>query len=389
MPRSALRSLLRSAWSALLAGSLLLGSANARAQERLPPPADELPLPPAHPPYFPVNAGLLYPLAVNVGRPELQTNFDLELIMGHVGFVDGLQVGPVGWVGFALRGVQLGAIGVVERRVWGAQIEGVFSYADGPVSGVQVTGLMGWATKTLSGVQLAAVANQTYGDLEGLQVAGVTSIARKDLSGVQLAGAVNVGRVQGFQLAPINVSQRAEGLQIGVLNVARRIDGLQIGVINITDDLQGESIGIAPIPRRGGVHPVLWGSSSVYGNAGVKFASRWAYSILSGALHSAPKPEAPDQREVAFGGAFTIGARFALGDGFGVASDVGAYRFFRDKVTFAGHDELFKLRLIASYELARRMSPFIGAGIYLSVRDDTIGKAQFTSGPELSVGVEL
>lgn len=388
MPRPA-SLFLRLACCASFCGSLVAAPSPAHAQPRPAPLDEDRPPPPAHPPYFPLNAGLLYPLAINVGRPELQTNFDLELIMGHVGFVDGLQLGPVGWVGFALRGVQVGAIGVAERRVWGAQIDGVFGYADGPVTGLQLTGLMGWATKTLEGVQLAAVANQTYGDLAGLQLAGVTSIARKDLSGVQLAGAVNVGRVQGFQLAPINVSQRVEGLQIGVLNVARRIDGVQIGVINITDDLQGESLGIAPIPRRGGVHPVLWGSSSVYGNAGVKFASRWAYSILSAALHSAPKPDAPDEREVAFGGALTMGARFSLGEGFGVASDVGAYRFFRDEVTFAGHDEMFKLRLIASYEIARRMSLFVGAGIQLTVRDDKTDKAQFSSGPDLSVGVEL
>ncbi|MEJ7733162.1 MAG: hypothetical protein WKG00_28695, partial [Polyangiaceae bacterium] len=230
-----------------------------------------------------------------------------------------------------------------------------------------------------------------YGDLQGVQAAMVVNVARQSLEGVQVGGAVNIGRVDGLQLGAINVSQELHGVQIGILNVARRIDGLQIGVINVTDQLDGESLGIIPLPRRGGIHLAAWGSNSLFGNIGLKFASVHAYSLLSVALHSVPR--APDSeggpRQPIFGAGLTLGARFPLPmPGFAIAADIGGHRLFRERIAFVGgHDEIYKTRILLSYSMAPRLTPFVGGGAYVSLHgQDTL---HTTYGPELDVGIEL
>jgi hypothetical protein len=172
--------------------------------------------------------------------------------------------------------------------------------------------------------------------------------------------------------------------------VARNFKGLQIGAINITDNLDGESLGIAPLPRRGGIHAMAWASNSLYGNLGVKFASRYAYSILSGALHSVAREGADaSTRQIVYAGGLTLGATVPLPlDGFAISGDLGGYRLFRDEATFSGHDELYKLRFMVSYPIAPRLTPFIGGGVNLALRgEDSVDTADF--GGEFCVGLEL
>ena len=343
------------------------------------------------PPYFPLNLSLVHPFSTNATAPDLWTHFDLALIVGRVGFVDGLQIGIVDWITHDLRGAQLGMATAVSRDATGVQAGAAFAFADGLFEGVQLAGIFGWASGDLHGAQLAVLASQTYGDLRGLQAAAVVNVERKQLDGIQAGGAVNVGRVDGLQIAAINVSQEMKGVQIGVLNVARRIDGLQIGVVNVTDDLRGESLGIVPLPRKGGIHPAAWASSSLYGNLGIKFASVAAYSILSVALHSVPRE--PDTeggpRQPIFGAGLTLGARLPLPiEPVTLASDIGGYRLFRDRIALSGgHDEVYKMRVLLGYPLAPRLSPFVGAGAFVGVR----GKESLTTdfGPEVTVGLEL
>ena len=347
--------------------------------------------PPVVPPYFPVNLSLIHPFSTNAAAPDLWTHFDVALILGRVGFVDGLQVGVVDWISHDLRGAQIGVASAISRHASGLQVGAAFAFTDGNLEGVQAAGIFGWASQDLAGVQLAMVANQTYGDLEGVQAATIVNVERKRLEGVQAGGAVNVGRVDGLQIAPINISQEMRGLQIGVINVARNIDGLQIGVINVTDNLRGESLGVVPLPRKGGIHPAAWASNSLFGNVGIKFASLYAYSILSVALHSVPRePDAEGgPRQPIFGAGFTIGARFELPiEPLTLASDLGAYRLFRDRIALTGgHDEVYKTRILIGFPLARRLTPFMGAGAFVSLRGVETLHTSF--GPELTLGLEL
>ncbi|MCC6553450.1 MAG: hypothetical protein IT372_10585 [Polyangiaceae bacterium] len=344
------------------------------------PPEDQV-LPTS---YFPFNLSIFYPLGMNAARPDILTNFDLSIVLGRVGFTEGAQIGLINWTAHDLTGIQLGLAGVIGHTGEGLQAAGAFTFVDGPFAGVQASGIFGWASASFEGVQLAAIANQTYGDLTGFQVAGLANIARKQLTGVQI-GAINVARVDGLQVGGINISQEQRGLQIGVINVARRIDGLQIGVINITDNLDGESLGIIPLPRRGGIRLLLWGSTGLYGNAGIKFSSRYAYSILSAAFHSEPAKDGGTGRDPVYAGGLTMGARLPFDwEGFTLGTDIGAYRLFRDELAFTGHDELYRMRLVGAYALAGRLAPFITAGAFITHHGDEIG-----AGPDLGIGLEL
>lgn len=337
-------------------------------------------------PYYPVNAGLVYPAAINAGAPDAYTHFDLALILSSVGVVYGVQVGALGWIVYDLRGIQIDVAGVVGGKAEGLMLGGVFAMADGRVEGLQAAGIFDWASD-VDGVQLAAVGTHTARDLNGLQAAGLFNVLRRDLEGIQVAGAVNVGRVDGFQLAPINISQRARGLQVGVFNIAREIDGLQVGVVNVTDNLDGESLGIIPLPRKGGIHLALWGSNSLLGNVGIKFASRYAYSLLSAGIGN--EEDEAGEKESVYAGGLTMGASLPLGSGFRAASDLGVYRRFRDEFTFDGQDQLYKLRVIGAFSIARRMTPFLGGGMFVSVHDLSDGTTDSEAGPEFFLGVEL
>jgi hypothetical protein len=331
------------------------------------------------PPHFPFNVGLVHPIAINYATPELWTHFDLALVLSRVGFVDGVQLGTVGWVGYDLRGVQVALVSAVGGRTTGLQLGAGFAWSEGRVAGAQVAGLINWAPR-VHGLQLGGVGNQITGRLDGVQLGGVFNVLRgKDLEGIQAA----------LQVAPINISQKSEGLQIGVFNVAKRIEGLQIGVVNVTNDLRGESLGIIPLPREGGIHLALWGSNTLFFNGGVKFASRYAYSILSAGVGREDQDDGAPETVVAPG--LTMGAQFKTGlDGLRLAADLGAYRRFRDELALDEHDELYKVRGIVAYALAERMAPFLGAGVYLSLRDDPVDHATEGSvGPEVFLGLEL
>ncbi|WP_437524138.1 hypothetical protein WME79_35435 [Sorangium sp. So ce726] len=343
-------------------------------------------------PYFPVNLSLIFPLSTNATAPDLATHLDLALLLGRVGFVDGAQLGLFSWTSGDLRGLQLGVASVVSGRAEGVQLAGGFAFADAPLAGVQLAGLFGWASTTVTGAQIAGVANQTYADVDGLQAAGAVNVARGQVTGVQ-AAAVNIGRVDGLQIGAINVSQEQRGLQIGIINVARKIDGLQIGVINVTDNLKGESLGLIPLPREGGIRLALWGSTGLHGNVGLKFSSRYAYTILSFGLHSETRaPNVDDgraaEREPLYAVGLAMGSRLPLDvEDLSLSADVGAYHRGPFQGDLPGRNEVLKARVSASYALAERLSPFVCAGAYLTLRGE--GALDVGGGPELCLGVEL
>lgn len=166
-------------------------------------------------PTSPVTFALAYPLATNLGRPEIRTHFDLSLVLGRVGQVEGAQIGLVGV----------------------------------------------YASRGLEGVQIATVASVVRGELRGAQVSVVASVVPGTIVGTQVAGVANV-------------AGSVEGVQIGVVNVARNVHGVQLGVIDIADEVEGQQLGIVSISRRS-VHPIAWSSNLAYTNAGFKFVGRY------------------------------------------------------------------------------------------------------------------
>jgi hypothetical protein len=333
--------------------------------------------------YFPVNVSFIYPLATNVGRPNIRTNLDIALVVSHVGEIDGAQTGVITYSVFDVDGVQASVAALTGGRMRGIQVGGTFAYAGGGVFGAQAAGIFGWSTKEVRGLQFAGIAAQSYEEVEGLQLSGGINIARQQVTGAQIAGGINIGRVRGLQLGLINVSAEVDGAQLGLINVAKKVDGLQVGLINVTASLAGESLGLANILKPGRIHLALWGSNSLFGNAGLKFASKYAYSILSAAIHNF-------DGTVAAGAGLTLGLHLPLNlyvPGLTLSGDLGAYRLFPSGFNFDGHAEVYKTRLIASYELAHRLTLFVGGGAFVSVVGDENEKTSF--GPEFSGGLEL
>jgi hypothetical protein len=323
-----------------------------------PPPLSSLP-------YFPVNLSLLYPLSTNPGRPNLRTNIDIAIMASRVGAVEGFQGGVLTYSEYEVRGLQT-SVAAISGKTTGLQLGVAFAFADGEFNGAQVGGIFGWSGEDISGVQIGGVASQSFKDVRGLQLSGGASITRGEVHGVQAAGLVNIGRVHGLQIGIINVSAEVKGLQLGIFNVARRMDGFQLGLVNITDSLNGESLGLANLLRPGAIHLSVWGSNSLNGNIGLKFASKYAYSLLSFAITA-------EEKQAVMGAGLTLGLRWAKPlslEDFALSGDIGGYRLFRPGNGLKGRDELIKLRTFISYKLAERLALFAGAGAFLGLRGD-------------------
>lgn len=330
--------------------------------------------------YFPLNFSFLYPLATNIGDPNRSTNLDVGVFFTKIGYLYGLQTGVLASVSQEMMGVQLGVGVVSEGRTHGAQIGAAFALSDAPFTGLQVAGLFAWSRFHFTGIEIAGIANQARKHFEGIQIAGAVNLDRKTLEGVQIAGLMNIGQIRGLQLAPLNISPEVNGVQIGLVNIARKVKGLQIGLVNIADEVDGESIGMASIPKAGGVHGAAWGSNSLYGNFGIKFASRFTYSIFSGAFHF-------EGKDKLIGPGFSFGFyRPFLWQDFFVQADIGGYRLFLTEGPQRNHDEIYKTRLMIRYALVPHLSVFAGGGAFLGIRGAS-AVARF--GPEFDAGLEL
>ncbi len=333
--------------------------------------------------YFPLNLSFIYPLATNVGDPNRATNIDVGVLFTKIGYLYGVQTGMLASVSQRMVGLQIGLGTVTEGRSEGAQIAGGFAISDAPFNGLQLSGVFSWSRFRFNGVQIGGLANQARKHFAGIQIAGGMNLARKTAHGAQIAGVMNIGGIEGLQLAPVNISDDVNGVQIGIVNIARKVRGLQIGLVNIASELDGESIGAASVPRSGGIHGVAWGSNSLYGNFGVKFASHFTYSIFSASFHF-------EGKDKLVGPGFTFGFAHPfltfLTPGFFVGADVGGYRMFRMEGAQRAHDEVFKSRLVLRYSVVRHLSMFVAGGAYLGLRDDG-PIARF--GPEIDAGFEL
>jgi hypothetical protein len=254
----------------------------------IPPKDEPAPKPPLH---RLGNATLFYPLATNMNEPELTTNFDFNLLYGHIGALDGLQIGMVSTITGTAQGLQISALtNVVGEQVRAGQISALFNRG-----------------RSVEGVQVALV-NQADTSMHGAQ-----------LGALNLAGSLS----QGLQLSGANIAGNFEGVQIGVVNVAKRVRGVQLGLINVADDVDGVPIGLISVSKRGGVHPVAWSSNTTYGNVGVKFATRYTYTMLGGAMHY-------DGANNLYGAGFTIGGSIPVHKQIAADIDLQALHLFSD-----------------------------------------------------------
>ena len=228
--------------------------------------------------------------------------------------------------------------------------------------------------------------------VEGLQV-GAANRADEAIQGLQ-AGVVNLAESasSGAQLGLLNFAGDISGLQLGLVNVAGHVKGMQLGLVNVAEDVDGVPIGLVSVTRDGGVHPVLWSSNTTYANIGVKFATRYTYTMLSAAGHS-------DGNRALYGGGLTIGTSIPIARRIDVELDVGGLHLFantaccRDRfvgaVARASDQTLGKFRALGRFELLKHLSLFTGIGatgkVTYPLRDDDT-EVRFTLVPELFGG---
>lgn len=359
----------------LLAGNLARDEAREILDELAtrPPPAVAVPAPPPEPRSAeptvdegeqPVSFSFLFPLATNFARPDVATNMNVSLLYGRVGKVDGLQFGS--------------GIAFASRHLNGAQIVAFGGVTQGPARGLQMSGFGNVATESVRGVQLGGfgnVAGTTRGPIEGLQLAGGGNVAWAGFTGAQIAGGANIARgpasglafagganivtdeMEGAQIGGVNVAGHLDGLQLGVINVGRRVRGLQLGVINVAEEVDGASIGVISVTKDG-IHPIAWTSNLAYLNAGLKFSTRYIYTLAAAHTGTIEGDFGNVGITAAFGVHIPLPARFDVETQLAISHLVP-----RPSQSSKNGNVWMSEEILAGYSLASHFRVFAGGGL--------------------------
>jgi hypothetical protein len=152
----------------------------------------------------------------------------------------------------------------------GLHLAGLTNFTLGEQQGPHIAGLFNFSTKNSGIVQGAGVFNFAAGSYDGLQIAGLFNFAGRNVRGTQLAGLLNVtgSKVTGSQVA-------------GLLNYATRVNGGQLAVINIADSVKGIPVGIFSFVLKG-YHKIEISADEIfYANAAFRTGVRQFYNIFT------------------------------------------------------------------------------------------------------------
>lgn len=330
---------------------------------------------------------VLYPLATNMGHPNVRTPLDVSLVYGSVGRigggqfslgaayaargVTGLQLTTLGASGGDVHGAQVGLLGTYSHgsleglalgglaviaggNARGAQLAVGAAYAGGQLEGVQAATAIAIAAGGADGAQVAAGATYVDGPMTGVQASALANVATSTFSGVQVSAGANVALepTEGLQLGGVNVGSEVTGAQIGLVNVGRRVKGLQLGLVNIASEVDGAAIGLASISRDS-VHPVAWASNLAYTNVGVRFTSKSLYTTLAVGLGT-------NETKLDGGLSVTsgIGAHVPLFGRFDLDGELAYTHVSASSKT----NQSLAAHAIAGYAFAKRFRLFVGGG---------------------------
>jgi hypothetical protein len=336
-----------------------------------PPPPAAAPPPPR--PHAPVVAGVVYPLATNYEKPNVRTNFELNLVYGRIGELDGVGIGMVNAVEAHASGFVAALLGNrAGGRASGLHAAGAFNSAYRLDEGVMLALFLNHVNDEVRGGQ-GAMGLNLAGPVHGAQVAGFMNVSRGLVEGAQIALGGNVAReFQGFQAASlVNVARDLDGVQLGLFNIAGRVRGAQIGLVNVADDVDGVPIGLVNVTRSGGVHVLAWGGYTTHANVGLKFSTRYTYSMFTVGYHRADEVNA-------FGPGFVFGVRVPASDDLSIAFDVGGDYLFgtrfccyedqtEERIAHTKDRSHFRLRLLPTWQVKPRFAIFAGGGVSLEV----------------------
>jgi hypothetical protein len=413
--------------TALLVGNLARDEASdLLARLRLPEPESALPQPTpvaveAEPvlPLDSVNLSLVYPLTLRERSAERRFALEIGLLYGRIGAlsgigfslggvahvmgsVDGVVLGGIGyWHGGAAEGVRIGGVlGVGGRGLDGVSVAGVTTIERGDVQGVQLSGVVNVATGDLDGVQATGVLN-TAADVEGTQLSAGVNLARNvegaqlsavmnqargDLDGVQISSGLNLAkRINGMQLSIVNVGGDVDGAQIGLVNVARDVKGAQIGLVNVAREVDGVSLAYVPYSERGRTQAVVWFSSSMPTNLGVRFHTGALYVMPTLGYDPRGDEVILDPIDGDFSTGVSLGYRLNIERAF-ADLDVN-YSNRSSGNDYQENDIDLRYRVLAGFQVTRAFGLFAGGGLRHHFRTQAPSD-QFVK-PELSVGIQV
>lgn len=345
-----------------------LADAKRIAEKSGPPRKDVAPTIPPPPPLAPpgasarggavvMTAALAYPVATNAGRPDVSTPVAFSLLYDRIGASSGAQIGPgVSYAGRRVDGFQMGSVAIT-REVEGHQLGFGAAVAGGTMRGLQMGGAFAWAGDRAKGFQLAGAANITLGAVSGAQLSGGANVARE---------------LYGAQVSSVNVGEEVHGVQLGLVNVARRVKGAQIGLVNIAEEVDGATVALLGITKEG-VHPVLSSSTASFANVGLRFETRYVYTVAAVGLGS-PEDSARWGASVGIGARIPIGARV----------EIDVENVFSHHDMPSGQNLAVHYRVLGSYAFAKRLRLYGGGGFRSPIAFD-VGSEAVT--PELAGGV--
>lgn len=325
----------------------------------VPVAAPRAPSPPPPPrPHRIATAGLFFPVATNYREPTVRTHLQFNLVYGQVGQLDGFSLGVVNAVEDSARGFNLALLA---------------NYAGGRASGLHGAGVLNSAKSLEDGAMLSLVVNHSSGAVRGGQGSFGMNFGGA-VRGVQAAGLMNLasGSVEGGQLALVsNVARDLDGVQLGLVNVARRVRGVQLGLVNVADDIDGVPIGLVNVRRSGGVRVLAWGGYTAHANLGLKFATRYTYSMLTFGYRR-------EDDVNAFGPGFVFGVRVPVASDVSVAFDVGGDYLLgarlccyesrtEERIAHTKDRNHYRLRILPTWQLKPRFALFAGGGVSAKV----------------------
>lgn len=225
-------------------------------------------------------------VGTNLGRSKTVTNnVSLNVLWGSNGGVDGMEVGGfVNTIKKDVRGVQVAGLGnTVGGKVVGTQVSGLFNVGKGRIQGVQISGLFNTAGAG-NALQAAGLFNVANGDFSGIQLSGLFNVSEGQASGLQLSGLFNTsgGKVKTQLSGIFNVAGDVDYGQVSsLINVGKKVDGFQIALINVADTISGVPLGLLNIIRKGYNRFEMGASEYMYANIGGKFGAHAFYNIVN------------------------------------------------------------------------------------------------------------
>lgn len=322
----------------------------------------------------------IFPIASNGHEPNARSLLDFSLFYGRVGRVEAFQMG-FGVTHAArggLRGTQVaGGVALSEGPTYGSQIAVGATLASGEVKGAQIATGFNYARRSVSGAQIAAGVNVGRGLMSGAALAAIMNLHSDEVEGVQGAASINIAdKVKGSQLAVVNVASDVTGAQLGIVNIGRKVKGLQLGILNIAEEVDGAAIGLASISKDS-FHPIAWGSNLAYTNAGVKFSTKYVYTVAALGVGT---------NETSFDGGplitTAIGGHVPLPGAFDVEAECAYSTIDNSGKT----NQSLHPRVLVGYSFARHFRLFAGGGPRVPI---VFGQGRSVVRPELMVGASF